>query len=70
MGEDITKVVLSIFNDKGDMIKAWNKSLITLIPKVQILKTLKEFRQISQCNVLYKIVSITITIALDWFWIK
>ena len=60
MGSDITKVVLHILNDQGD-ISGWNKTLITLIPKVKEPKNVKYFHPISLCNVLYKIVSQSIT---------
>ncbi|KAL5574782.1 hypothetical protein UlMin_016481 [Ulmus minor] len=60
LGSDITKAVLHILNDQGD-ISGWNKTLITLIPKVKEPKNVKDFRLISLCNVLYKIVSRSIT---------
>ncbi|KAL5539433.1 hypothetical protein UlMin_045908 [Ulmus minor] len=60
IGEDITKAALHILNDGGDM-GSWNATLITLIPKIQHPTTVKNFRPISLCTVLYKIVSRSIT---------
>ena len=60
VGEDITKTVLNILTNQGN-VKFWNKTLITLISKVKDLKTVKDFRPKSLCNVLYKIVSRIIT---------
>lgn len=41
-----------------------NKTLFVLIPKVNGTKTVNQFRPISLCNVLYKIVTKTIVIRL------
>ena len=49
-----------MLNSTGD-VSAWNKTLITLIPKVRVPKRVQEFRPISLCNVLYRIVSRSIT---------
>ena len=37
-----------------------NKTLVTLIPKVECPKNVKQFRTISLCNVSYKIISKTL----------
>ncbi|KAL5539057.1 hypothetical protein UlMin_044549 [Ulmus minor] len=60
VGPDITLAVLHVLNNQGDVSK-WNDTLITLIPKVKEPQSVKEYRPISLCNVLYKIVSKTIT---------
>ncbi|KAL5566076.1 hypothetical protein UlMin_029240 [Ulmus minor] len=60
VGEDITKAALHILNEGGDM-SSCNSTLITLIPKIQHPTTVKNFRPISLCTVLYKIVSRSIT---------
>ena len=60
MGDDITKAVVNILNEQGD-VRAWNKTLVTLIPKVKNPKTDKGFHPISLCNVLYKKISRTST---------
>ena len=60
IGEDITKAALHILNE-GGVMGSWNATLITLIPKIQHPTTVKNFRPISICTVLYKIVSRSIT---------
>jgi hypothetical protein len=46
----------TFFKD-GRMPEGVNDTTIVLIPKVQHPETLKEYRPISLCNVVYKIVS-------------
>ena len=56
MGMDISQAVLSCLNS-GSLLKPINHTFITLIPKVKNLEKVFEFRAISLCNVIYKIVS-------------
>ncbi|KAL5572278.1 hypothetical protein UlMin_021875 [Ulmus minor] len=56
VGKDVTKTCLSLLNESCNVRKI-NKTLISLIPKVVNLQTMKDFRPISLCSVLYKIVS-------------
>ena len=56
VGQDVTNVVLSYLNS-GCLLKSINHTFITLIPKVKNLEKLTEFRPISLCNVIYKLVS-------------
>jgi hypothetical protein len=56
MEEDISSAVKAFFSE-GRMPESVNDSAIVLIPKVQHPETLKEYRPISLCNVLYKVVS-------------
>lgn len=60
MGEEITRVVLGVLNG-GDSLKDWNSTVVTLIPKTKDPSSLKDFRSISLCNVVYKIMARTIT---------
>ena len=60
VGTDVTEAALLVLNSGGD-IHQWNMTLITLIPKIKFPKHVKEFRPISLCNVVYKLVSRTIT---------
>ena len=53
---DITQVVLSCLNS-GSILKSINHTFIILIPKVKNLERVSEFRPISLCNVIYKVVS-------------
>ena len=56
IGKDVTKVVLTCLNS-GKILNAINHTYITLIPKVQNPEEVMEFRLISLCNVIYKIIS-------------
>ena len=54
--EDIVHAVRVFFED-GVMPDGVNDAAIVLIPKVQHPESLKDYRPISLCNVLYKVVS-------------
>uniref|UniRef100_A0A2N9G6K5 Reverse transcriptase domain-containing protein n=1 Tax=Fagus sylvatica TaxID=28930 RepID=A0A2N9G6K5_FAGSY len=60
IGEDVTKAVLTCLNT-GKILKAINHTHITLIPKVKNPEDVKEFRPISLCNVIYKLISKVLT---------
>lgn len=53
---DVTHVVLSCLNSCS-ILKSINHTFITLIPKVNNLEKVSNFRPISFCNVIYKIIS-------------
>lgn len=52
---DICKAVQSFFQSNC-MLKSWNHTLLSFIPKVQQLTKISQFRPISLCNVIYKII--------------
>ena len=56
IGTDITEAVLSSLNS-GSLLKSINHTFISLIPKVKNPERVTEFRPISLCNVIYKIIS-------------
>ena len=59
VGSDITRLVLDCLNNGRD-IGVINKTFITLIPKIEAVKAMKDFHPISLCNVVYKIIEILI----------
>lgn len=57
---DVLNTVLGVLNN-NDPLEEWNKTTITLIPKIKNPLTIKDYRPISLCNVLYKVVARAIT---------
>nr|XP_027081023.1 uncharacterized protein LOC113703745 [Coffea arabica] len=53
---DVIQAITSFFHS-GHMLKAVNHTIISLIPKVENPTDIKQFRPISLCNVIYKIIS-------------
>ena len=53
---DVHQAVLSSLNS-GAILNSINHTFITLIPKVNNLEKVSNFRPISLCNVIYKIVT-------------
>ena len=56
VGDDMIAAVLDFLNS-GNMIPEINYTHIVLIPKVKFLEKNSDFRPISLCNVIYKIIS-------------
>ena len=56
IGLEVSEAVLSCLNS-GTLLKSINHTFISLIPKVNNPKSVSEFRPISLCNMLYKIIS-------------
>ena len=53
---DVINAILSFFHS-DKMLKAFNETLISLIPKVEHPVFVSQFRPISLCNVAYKIIT-------------
>ncbi|KAL1192363.1 Secreted RxLR effector protein 78 [Cardamine amara subsp. amara] len=56
----LVKMLLRLFKNfltKGRLLKQWNATAISLIPKKEGADKVKDFRPISLCNVIYKVIS-------------
>ena len=56
VGDDVSSAVLNFLNNCSFLAEI-NHTFITLIPKVKCLEKIFEFRPISLCNVIYKLLS-------------
>ena len=56
IGDDVT-VAVQYFLLKGFLPKGVNSTILALIPKKEEAKEMKDYRSISCCNVLYKVIS-------------
>ena len=56
LGQDLVKEVLEAVNS-GVIPPGWNTTTIVLIPKVDNPEKVAEFRPISLCNIVYKVIS-------------
>jgi hypothetical protein len=54
--DEVTREVLQVLNS-GVIPGEWNETAIVLIPKVESPELVSQFRPISLCNVIYKVVS-------------
>ena len=55
IGNDVVQAVLSCINS-GTLLPSINHTFVTLIPKVKNLEQVTEYRLISLCNVIYKLI--------------
>ncbi|KAK4384351.1 putative ribonuclease H protein [Sesamum angolense] len=56
VGEEVSKAIIDFFKT-GRLLKQLNATLLTLIPKVRNPHSVAEFRPISCCNVIYKVIT-------------
>ena len=56
VGDDVVFAVLDFLNNENMLLEI-NHTNIVLIPKVKDLEKMSDFRPISLCNVIYKIIS-------------
>ncbi|KAL0300133.1 UNVERIFIED_CONTAM: hypothetical protein Sangu_3137000 [Sesamum angustifolium] len=56
IGEEMIKAILEFFTT-GRLLKQVNTTILALIPKVRAPSTVSDFRPISCCNVLYKVIT-------------
>ena len=56
LGEDLENEVLQAVNS-ATIPEGWNETTIVLIPKVENPEKVTQFRPISLCNVVYKVIS-------------
>ncbi|XP_074300566.1 uncharacterized protein LOC141631843 [Silene latifolia] len=56
IGEEVCTVVKDFFLN-GRLLKQVNHTLVSLVPKVDLPQTVGQFRPISCCNVIYKVIS-------------
>lgn len=52
----MSEVVLEFFR-KGCLLKEWNATFIVLISKIEKAKEPKDYRPISLCNAVYKVIT-------------
>ena len=65
MGDSVNVVVLDYLNS-GLMVPKINHTNIVFVPKVKSLEKMSDFRPISLCNVIYKIISKVLANRLKW----
>jgi hypothetical protein len=56
LGEELTDEVLNAINN-STILEGWNDTSIVMIPKVENPDKVTQFRPISLCNVVYKVIS-------------
>jgi hypothetical protein len=64
-GAEITSEILQALNT-GVIPDGWNDTTVVLIPKVDNPELITQFRPISLCNVIYKIISKMLAFRLKW----
>ena len=67
MGDTIVLAVLDFLNN-GNMLPEINHTNIVLIPKIRNPMKMSDFRPISLCNVIYKIISKVLVKLFPKYW--
>lgn len=63
----MTLVVLNALNI-GVVLELLNFTFISLIPKIKYPKKVSDYRPISFCNIIYKLISKVLVNRLNFFW--
>ena len=63
VGEDVTSTILHALNI-GTVHESLNYTFISLIPKIKNPKRVADFRPISLCNVIYKLIAMVLVIRM------
>lgn len=66
IGQYVSNAIINFF-EGGRMLKNVNHTIITLIPKVKQVESIKDLRPIRLCNVFYKIITKILTNRLQAF---
>jgi hypothetical protein len=56
-GDDKTNEILQAMNTRIILPGGWNDTTVVLIPKIDCPESITQYRPISLCNVIYKIIS-------------
>ncbi|KAK4383900.1 hypothetical protein Sango_3110100 [Sesamum angolense] len=56
IGKEVVKAIVEFFST-GRLLKQVNTTMLALIPKVRVPNLVSDFRPISCCNVLYKVIT-------------
>ena len=67
LGDDLLEEVLAAINN-ATIPDGWNDTTIVLIPKIDNPEMVAQFRPISLCNVVYKVISKMLSSRLKVIW--
>ncbi|KAL1224977.1 hypothetical protein V5N11_002756 [Cardamine amara subsp. amara] len=66
VGEEVTSAIFEFFSS-GKILRQWNSTILALIPKNAPSVSITDFRPISCCNTLYKVISKNLANRLQLF---